>query len=201
VIQDLDDTLGRLLRASLPKDWADKVQISFAAPDGEFPPQSVALPAIDLFLYDVRENLELRSNERFVRRDDQGRAVQQAAPARVDFSYLITAWPSQAVNDPWKDEHRLLGEVMRALLKHRNIPRALLQGELAGQDLPLPVAMLQSGLLQSPGEFWQALGGRPKVSLHYTVTVAVPVLPDVEGPLVLDRNLRMELLQASKETA
>ena len=68
MIDDLDKTIATLLRRELPPSLAQQVQISFATPDDQFPPQSVTLPAIDLFLYDVRENLELRSNEVYVER-------------------------------------------------------------------------------------------------------------------------------------
>jgi len=187
MIKHLDETLTKLLRNSLPDEWATQVQISFAAPDNQFPPQSVTLPAIDLFLYDVRENLELRGNDVYVTRGGDGKAVQQRAPVRVDFSYLITAWPSQSVTDPWEDEHRLLGEVMRALLRHPTIPQGLLQGELAQQELPLPVSSLQPGRLQSLGEFWQTLG-KPKVTLNYTVTVSVDVSPQ-SVDLVLGKRI------------
>ena len=198
MINDLDETLAQLLRKSLPPDWVDQVQISFAAPDNQFPPQSVTLPAIDLFLYDVRENLELRSNEVYVERGSDGKAVQRRAPVRVDFSYLITAWPSQSVVDPWEDEHRLLGEVMRALLRYRTIPGEMLVGELARQEPALPVSSLQPGRLQSLGEFWQALGGKPKVTLNYTVTVSVDLEATVSD-MVVDK--RIDLLPIRRPVA
>ncbi|WP_326533853.1 DUF4255 domain-containing protein [Pseudorhodoferax sp.] len=194
MINDLDATLARLLRSNLPPEWADQVQISFAAPDSQFPPQSVALPAIDLFLYDVRENLELRSNDLSTQRRSDGTALQRRPPVRVDFSYLVTAWPSESVAGPWEDEHRLLGEVMRALLQHRTIPQELLAGSLALQETPLPVSSLQAGRLHSPGEFWQAMGGKPKVALHYTVTASVETDAQVV-PLVIDKHLGVGILR------
>ena len=67
MIHDLDTTLKALLEKEIPKgdlqDHAVTVTISFERPDPDFPPSGVALPAIDLFLYDVRENHDLRSNE------------------------------------------------------------------------------------------------------------------------------------------
>src|SRR5262249_9120023 len=173
MIDDLDRTIAALLIRDLPPALAQQVQISFATPDDQFPPQSVTLPAIDMFLYDVRENLELRSNEVYVQRSGNGIAIRTRAPVRVDFSYLVTAWPSATVPDPAQDEHRLLGEVMRALLRHRTIPEDVLQGVLAGQEPPLPTSTLQPGRLQSLGEFWQALGGKPKAALNYSVTASV----------------------------
>ena len=134
MIQDLDETISALLRRDLPTALAQQVQISFATPDDQFPPQSVTLPAIDLFLYDVRENLELRSNDVSIERRGDGTATRTRAPVRVDFSYLITAWPSESVPDQAEDEHRLLGEVMRVLLRYRTIPEEVLQGELQEQS-------------------------------------------------------------------
>jgi hypothetical protein len=193
MINDLDETLAALLHRELPKRLAEQVHISFATPDDQFPPQSVTLPAIDLFLYDIRENLELRSNEVFFERSGDGSAVRTKAPVRVDFSYLITAWPSQSVSEPAEDEHHLLGEVMRVLLRHSTIPEDVLQGVLAQQDPALPVSSLQPGRLQSLGEFWQALGGKPKATLNYTVTLAVDVSEAEKVPLVRDKQIKIRM--------
>ena len=62
MLDDLDMTLEQLLKKELPAAIVSQVTITFDTPDGKFPPQSVTLPAVDLFLYDVRENRELRSN-------------------------------------------------------------------------------------------------------------------------------------------
>ena len=193
MINALDETLAALLRRELAAGLSDQVQVSFATPDDQFPPQSVKLPAIDLFLYDVRENLELRSNEPYVERHADGTATRMRPPVRVDFSYLITAWPSESVPDPSEDEHRLLGEVMLVLLRYRTIPEEVLQGVLVGQQPPLPVSSLQPGRLQSLGEFWQALGGKPKAALNYMVTVAIDVAPAEKVRLVTDKKIKIRM--------
>ena len=109
----------------------------------------------------------------------------------MDCSYLITAWPSLSAQNPAQDEHRLLGEVMQVLLRHPTLPAEVLQGSLQGQEPPLPASLLQPGLLQSVGEFWQAMGGKPKAALHLTVTIGVAVAPPVEaGPPVTDKVLK-----------
>lgn len=198
MIDDLDKTIATLLRHEtygLPPALADQVQISFATPDDQFPPQSVTLPAVDLFLYDVRENLDLRTSEVFVERRTDGTAVRTRAPVRVDFSYLVTAWSSESVPDRAQDEHRLLGEVMRALLRHRTIPEDVLQGVLATQAPPLPASALQPGRLQSLGEFWQALGGKPKAALNYSVTLSIDVSTPQEVRLVTDKVIKIHVEQ------
>jgi hypothetical protein len=187
MINDLDKTLEELLKRELAPELVSQVTISFATPDDQFPPTSVTLPAIDIFLYDVRENLELRNNEWIVERHSKGTATKKRPPVRVECSYLITAWPSKNTPNPAMDEHHLLGEVMKALLRHPTIPAEALQGSLKGQEPPLPVMSLQPGRLQSLGKFWQALGGKPKAALNYSVTIGVEPFKAVEGPVVLEK--------------
>ena len=173
MIDDLDRTVEELLKRELSPALVEQVAISFAAPDSEFPPSSVTLPAVDLFLYDVRENLELRRTGWIVEHNGDGTATKRQAPVRVDCSYLITAWASESSTSRSLDEHRLLSEVMKVLIRHPMIPEVLLQGSLKGQEPPLPSSTLQPGRLQSVAEFWQALGGKPKAALNYTVTIGV----------------------------
>lgn len=189
MIDDLDRSLKLLLEQEV-EDLTEVLQnVRFETPDDTFNPP---LPAINLFLYDVRENRELRSNEWVVERQN-GNAIKKRPPARIDCSYLITAWAGDIAS-----EHLLLGKVMRALLRYPTLPDALLQGTLQGQDPPLPTTALQAGRLQSLGEFWQALGGKPKAALAYTATISVTTHEPVDaGPVVTD--LRVNLRQGVEE--
>jgi hypothetical protein len=192
MIDDLDRTLAALLAQELPAGLVEQVTVTFAAPNDQFPPPSVALPAVDLFLYDVRENRELRRVEPRVERSN-GTVVQTPPPVRVDCSYLVTAWASDSSPTHAYDEHRLLGEVMRVLLRHPTLPEAVLQGSLQAQEQPPPTSTLSSGHLQNLAEFWQALGGRARAALNYTVTLSVPVREPVElGAPVSERVVRIQ---------
>ncbi len=200
MFQDLDQTLAALLEKELPQDAlgqaASPLRVTFAAPDHDFPGSLKALkpPLVNLFLYDLRENRELRSNEWTAERDGGGGGgvSRQRPPVRVDCSYLVTAWGSSTDAEPRaKEEHWILGEVARALVKYSTLPEALLQGGLQGQQPPLPAAALGAGQLQSPSEFWQAMGGKPRPALHYTVTVALaPWAAVAAGKPVIDRRIR-----------
>jgi hypothetical protein len=188
MLQDLDATLAALLDRELSMQ---NVAVSFAAPDNQFPPSAVTLPAVAFFLYDVRENFDLRSGRWEGDRAD-GSFMRTPPPVRVDCSYLITAWASEGAPDPAADEHRLLGGVMKVLLRHRKIPENYLRGELVGQEPPLPAKIIGEPQLQSMGELWQAMGGRPKAALHYAVTVSVSAgEPVPAGPAVTDRVLQI----------
>jgi hypothetical protein len=174
VIDLLDRTLETLLTQQLPG-----VHVYFDAPGGTFGPN---LPAVDLFLYDLREDRERRSGEWLTERRASGMVARVPPPVRIACSYLITAWAGEA-----RDEHRLLGQVLAVLLRFPTLPDALLPEGLQGQEPPLPTSVLQPGQLQSMGEFWQALGGKPKAALTYTVTIGIPPAPPVEGgPAVTD---------------
>ena len=193
MIDDLDKTLEILLKRELPQNLVGQVTISFVTPDDQFPPSSVNLPAIDLFLYDVRENRELRNNKWEIERKSNGVNIKKPSPIRVECSYLITAWPSESTPNPAKDEHRLLGEIMKVLLKYSTIPVEVLQGSLQNDELPLPTSVLQPGHLQSLGEFWQSLGGRPKAALNFTATIGVDAVKPVEiGPPVTEKTLKFK---------
>jgi hypothetical protein len=191
VFQDLDATLAALVGGEL---GVTNVAVSFAAPDDQFPPTGVQLPAISFFLYDVRENTDLRTNQWEQERREDGVTTRQRPPVRVDCSYLITAWPSESAPDPAGDEHRLLGEVLRVLLRHRRIPGSYLRGELVDHEPPLRARILAENQLHSLGELWQAMGGRPKATLHYGVTLSLDVFdphevgPEVREPVITIRQ-------------
>lgn len=187
MIDDLDNTLEKLLRRELPAGLLSQIAITFATPDQHFPPNTVVLPAIDFFLYDLRESRELRSNEWTIERRPDGSAAKLAPPVWLECSYLVTAWPSNTVPDPARDEHRILGEITRVLLRYPTLPAEFLQGSLRTGGVPAPTSALQPGKLNSLSEFWQAMGGKPRAVINYVVTIAVPGVPPADaGPVVVD---------------
>ena len=182
MIRDLSATLEAVLtNPALTADFAElqAATIVFDRPTDTFAPASTT---IDLFLFDVRENLALRSSEPRLERHGH-EAVLRPAPRRIDCSYLVTAWPVGGADLPLQ-EHRLLGQMLELLGRLPTIPPALLQGRLVGQTPPLPLIAPQLDGLKSPAEFWTAMGSRLRASLTVTVTLSVPFSPEVSGPVV-----------------
>jgi uncharacterized protein DUF4255 len=173
MFHDLDSTLAELLRRELAPDLVEQVGVSFAAPDESFPPTSVPLPSINLFLYEIQENRELRSSEPSIERRADGSVLSVGPPVRVDCRYLVTAWAKAGVQQPEQDEHRILGEAMRVLLRHRELPSEVLRGSLRASSRPVRASALRSDPQRGRAELWQALGGRPKAAFEYVVTVEV----------------------------
>ncbi len=170
MIRDLNDTLKTMLKQELPAGMKE-MTITFAAPDKTFPPATVTLPAIDFFLYDVREHRDLRSVEGPVERQGDGTAIRRPPAVRVACSYLVTGWPSEG--SPEQDEHQFIEEIMKVLLRFPVLPEGVLQGSLAGQEPPLRAMALLPGQI-TPSEFWHTLE-KFKLALHYTVIVSLRV--------------------------
>lgn len=199
MFQDLDATIAALITAEFANNKTiaePKPAISFATPDDQFPPTGVTLPAINFFLYDIQENMALRRGDWITERQDKEKRIiasRRQPPVYVNCAYLITAWSGLSQPEAAKDEHMLLGEVMKVLLRYKRLPVAMLQGELAGQEPPLRVQVVRESHLQSLGEFWQAMGGKPKPALNYTVTVAVDVSePEELGRVVTEAKFTFE---------
>lgn len=187
MLPDLDKTMEQLLKIELPQSLSGNVNISFATPDSEFANNSSQGLTINLFLYDIRENLELRSNDWLVQRQSDGTALRYQSPARVDCSYLITVWSK---SKSYEDEHLCLGEVIKVLLRYPKIPAEFLQGSLQGKEPPLRASALRPPESKNWAEFWQAMGGKPKAILSYSVTLAVDVHEPIEaGKLVQESSV------------
>jgi hypothetical protein len=172
VLADVNKSIEALLKAELPADMASQVSISFATPDESFPPNGLSLPAINLFLFQIHENAELRSMEPILERQTDGSMTRVPPSVRVDCHYLVTA-VAEKQSGPEQDEHRILGAVLKVLLRHRILPGAVLQGALAGATPP--VRALAARKDATGIEIWQALKGKPRASLHYTLTVPLDV--------------------------
>ncbi len=199
MIDDLDKSIEALLIRDLPAGFLDQVMITFATPSSDFPPASVTLPAISIFLYDIRENYEIRTSE--VMRPQQNSNTQSTLsplPVLVDFCYLITSW-SDSIPTPEQDEHRILSEVMKILRRYRSLPADVLQGGLIGLDHLPRTFLLQPTKLQSIGEYWTAMGGKPKVILNYAVTVDVDLYQELEGVHLITQILGKQQNNADPE--
>ena len=201
MLKDLDETLKLLLSNNLKNDVIDQggYKISFEPPSQELENEGTI---INLFLYDIRENVELRSSVRSwdMSMKKEGVSKRVFASTRVDCSYLITVWTNRPQSNrddsnqvPFLYEHQILGEIMQILVRYRYIPSTILQGTLKKQELPVPIISLRSGRIQNLGEFWQAIGGKPKASIHCTVTIPVPYVVD-------DEQEEVPLIKTSKVT-
>ena len=172
MINDLSIVLRNILNDPALPEPLQSAQIEFDHPTETYTPTG-GLRTINVFLYDIRENVELRNSEPIVERLN-GQARITRAPIRVECSYLITAWPDGTGQAMFLQEHQLLSQVLQALSRFSTIPPNFLTGTaLVGQEPPLPVMTAQAGELKSPSEFWTAMGSRLRPSLTVCATISI----------------------------
>ena len=172
----LDETLEAFLRAEVPLA-ARQIDVAFEAPDSEWG-AAVTKPTVNLFLWDVRLNTADREAGMEFVQEEGVRAWRPPKP-RVDCRYLVTAWTTEV-----QDEHSLLGSVLTALLRTREIGAEHLQGAYAPVR-PLPTVKVAQPEDDGSPDLWQALGGKLKPGLDLWVTATVDAAIESEaGPPV-----------------
>jgi len=181
MIRDLSATLQAVLtQTGLPAELG-AANIIFDRPDeATFPTEQRTV--VDLFLYDIRQNVDLRSIEPEIIRNN-GQITTRAPALRVACSYLVTAGPA-AGTDLALQEQRLLSQVLQVLSGLPTIPPTFLQGSLVGQQPPLPLVTALVEPDDNLAEVWTALGVKLRPSLTVKVTISMPVAADISGPPV-----------------
>ncbi|MCA1195171.1 MULTISPECIES: DUF4255 domain-containing protein [unclassified Saccharopolyspora] len=204
MIHEVDEGLRLLLaEEGLP---GSGVELAFDPPTTDWAAKRNA-PTVNVFLYDLREEPALRRSGAVDRFDESGEVVGRFDPPRwFQLSYLVTAW----TNRP-QDEHRLLAQALRGLIRYEALDPRWRTGSLG--ELGLEVSLETGGELaenRSPTDVWSALGGELKPSIPLRVTAPLagvlrPVGPPVtegvalrgrasfpEGPADEQRHLRYD---------
>lgn len=162
-IVNVNKAMETILREYLNKDIA----IRFDLPDVNAT-QSDA--AVSVFLYDIHEDLQLRSAGS--RGFDAGSGRLLPGWVNVQCNYLITYWESSSPStdasnpdsQPDNQAIQVMSQVLAALINNRqlaDIPGAYTQVIPPKENL------------SSLGNFWQSLGNRPRLSLNYCITVPI----------------------------
>ena len=130
MIQDVDESLRALVKRDALN--GSKADVAFDAPTREWSSRRNT-PTVDLYLYDIREDLEQREVMWEAVRGDSGFVTERRPPARrFKLSYLVTAWTQRP-----EDEHRLLSSLLSCFLRNQTMPVELITGSLVGARLPI----------------------------------------------------------------
>ena len=193
MITDLDETLKQIL---IQKGAIDpgEVDFSFETPSREWS-GTISKPTINLYLYDIRENHDLRSTEWMIEKDINGLATRKKNPNRIDLSYLVTVWTNDI-----DDEHRLLWHVLLTLFRFPEIPPELLAGQMAEQSCPIQMNAAQpDGLYNNPSDFWSALDNEIKPSIYCVLTMPLDIDVAFTAPVVRTKTLEFKAPDSAKE--
>lgn len=173
MIHDVDTALRRLLTASLEDE---KAEVAFDAPTAAWA-AGQDRPAVNLFLYDVREEAEGRTGDWTDVRDDDGRVVGRQPPARhYRLAYILSVWAGDA-----EEEHRILGRILETVPEREAIPPELLPHRVLEQGFPVTLRLGLPSDGPSATDLFSALGSPPRATCH--LTVVVPIRPALDTQL------------------
>jgi hypothetical protein len=167
MINEVDEALRSLVKAEI-LNGAD-VEVVFDAPTREWASRRNK-PTIDMYLYDIREDLRRRQTGFVERRTAEGEIEErQELPRFYKLAYLITAWTQRP-----EDEHRLLSALLACFMMQEVIPETYVPSILADVGIPL-------GLLiaypppenRQVSDVWSSLGGDLKASIDLVVTLPI----------------------------
>ncbi len=177
MIQDMDETIRQILIKKGKLNGGD-IDISFDQPTGEWA-GSLTRPTVNCYLYDIRENVELRSRDWRIDREN-GVARRVMDPIRIDLSYILTVWTRNI-----EDEHRLIWRVLHTLSAQRTIRTTEAEGALSKQpyDFPTKVALPSEAIRNLP-DLWGVMENQLRPAINYVVTVALDINEVYEAPMV-----------------
>lgn len=184
MINDLDESLKQLLIQKASLDPGE-VDISFDIPTRDWS-TPVTRPTVNLYLYDLRENRQLRETYWDDEPGATGQVNLKRRPLRIDLSYMITCWTSNT-----EDQHRLLWRVMETFFRFSPVPDEVLQGDLRRLTHPVRTEVAQpDGVLKNVSDFWGALENQLRPSVALVVTLDLDLAQIETHPLVLARALK-----------
>jgi hypothetical protein len=180
VIHDVDQLLEKVVRRDALN--GSSVDLVFDAPTKDWVARRSG-PCVNLYLYDIREDLQRRVPAwEDVRGKDGMVAGRAQPPRRFRLAYLVTAWTQRP-----EDEHRLLSSLLVCMLRNAMIKPEDLGSPLGEADLPVYIDVGQPETQErSLADIWSALGGELKPSLDVVVTAPVVLSQNAYfGPPVL----------------
>jgi hypothetical protein len=187
MLADLDETLRGMLKDELGRHGFEGIEIAFDAPTREWSGQ-LSAPAVNLFLYDMRESEDDRPTG-WTKQRVGDEYVEGPPPLVMEVSYAITAW-AQAV----EDEHRLLSQVLAVLYAYPHLPEDALNGRLRNGSQALTIKAKIGQAKGDKADFWTAVGGQYKASLDYVVRLTVESGVRRQVPQVRTQTMRTRLL-------
>ncbi len=181
MIQDVDESLRALVKRDALN--GSKADVAFDAPNKDWSSRRNT-PTVDLYLYDIREDLEQRQVMwEEVRGADGFVKERRPPPRRYKLSYLVTAWTQRP-----EDEHRLLSSLLACFLRHQIMPADVIAGSLVEARGPITLTIaLPPPQDRSISDVWSALGGELKPSLDLVVNAPMEIrVAQPAGPPVLE---------------
>lgn len=180
---DLDKTIEKILRDQ-GKIQRSAIDIEFEMPTSEWSAR-LSRPTINVWCFDVRENLKLRTMEKGNVSYNGMTASRAIPPRRMDITYLITAW----ANKP-EDEHQLLWRALATLKAVRLLHPEDCEGDLRlqGRNIPLLVADMSEPKANFT-DLWSVVDNQMRLGFPVTATVELETDMGFSAPVTLSTTV------------
>jgi len=176
------------------------VDVSFEVPTKEWS-GGLDKTTINLYLFDIRENTELRKNQWEAVRNNDGTITQQKPPARVDLFYIVTPYStSTQQNAKILEEHHLLSKILAVVHNYSFIPKEpyLTDNLLGISPIPeIPIEAVHPKFLDEQGGFqiWSALDQFLKPAVYIKVTIPIELQQKIKSTMALAKILKYKTPQ------
>jgi hypothetical protein len=163
LIHLVDQALEKYLRVAVPLPDA-AIDVSFAAPDRAWG-SGITKPSVNVYLWDIKRSAP-RAQAGKIEMTEDGQVFRRPPNPVVHLTYFVTAWASEL-----RDEHQLLGSVLRAILSNSELPAEHVPDEF--KNLAPILLDLATSADRKPGDFSSTLDGQLKPGLEVRVTLEV----------------------------
>ena len=165
------------------KDWLDGTAAS--------------IPKMSIYLFDIRENLELRSNEWHSESYDT--AIRRKKPDTcMDLFYMMTFYSTQESTEAKniEKEHRWISEILSLIYNNAYIPKEYFYDNVTGEilsDIPkIPAIPIQPKFFGEDGglQIWSALDQYLIPVIYLKVTIPISLAKYFEDAKIFTKILK-----------
>jgi hypothetical protein len=170
VINEVDETLRAVVKGEILS--GTDVDVVFDAPTRDWASRRNK-PTLNMYLYDIREDLRRRETGFIEKRNDRGIVEERRQlPRFFKLAYLITAWTQRP-----EDEHRLLAAALALFMRYDYLPAEYMTAVLQETEAPLLVQIAYPPPEdRQVSDVWTSLGGDLKPSIDLIITM--PIQPE-----------------------
>lgn len=150
-------------------------------------------PKVNIYLFDIKENLELRENEWQTVRYPDGSIQKKRPDIRIDLFYIITFYGQQTeLVNAIKEEHQYLAEVLPIVYRYDEIPTESFIDEdgnpISGVPT-IPITVMRPKFLEGEGgvQLWSAIEQYIKPAIYIKVTIPINLKQIIEELMVLSK--------------
>ena len=172
--------------------------ISFQKPKKEWINSTGAattVPKMSVYLFDIRENVELRNNE--WQAENYDKSIKRKKPdVRIDLFYIITFYSQGSnVDESIEEEHKWLSETLSVVYNNANIPEEYFYdetGEIISGIPKIPAIPIQEKFFGEDGvlQLWSALDQYLMPAIYLKVTIPVSLAKYIEDAKVFTKILK-----------